>query len=298
LLRCLYLVTLIALVALATALPAAARPGIAGLQVALRAQGLYAGAIDAVYGAATARGLRRFQRRTGLAADGRVGPATRRALGQLGRHSFGSRTLRPGVSGWDVSVAQFLLAQEGQLLPLDGHFGPLTEAALRRFQRIHELTADGIAGRRTLSALTHVRARRFVRVSSLDRSADVPSLIDYWAARYRVDAALIRALAWMESGYHPNLTSSVGAKGVMQILPTTWEYVESVLLQRRIPHTVSGNIQIGVVLMRELLREFDKDTASAVAAWYQGPASVRRHGRFRVTKMFVADVLALRRRFA
>jgi len=283
---------------LATALPAAARPGIAGLQVALRAQGLYAGAIDGVYGAGTARGLRRFQRRTGLAADGRVGPATRRALGQLGRHTFGSRTLRPGVSGWDVSVAQFLLAQDGQLLSLDGHFGPRTAAALRRFQRIHGLDADGIAGRGTLRALTHVRAKRFVRVSSLDRSGDVPSLIDYWAARYRVDAALIRALAWMESGYHPNLTSSVGARGVMQILPTTWEYVESVLLQRRIRHTVSGDIQIGVVLMRELLREFDNDTASALAAWYQGPASVRRNGRFRVTKLFVADVLALRRRFA
>jgi hypothetical protein len=296
--RCLCLVALIALIALATALPAAARPGIAGLQVALRAQGLYTGAIDAVYGAATARGLRRFQRRTGLAADGRVGPATRHALGQLGRHSFGNRTLRRGATGWDVSVAQFLLTQAGQFLPVDGHFGPRTEAALRSFQRSHKLGADGIAGRRTLRALAHVRAKRFVRVSSLDPSADVPSLIDYWAARYRVDAALMHALAWMESGYQPHLTSSVGATGVMQILPTTWEYVESVLLRRKIPATVSGNIQVGVVLMRELLREFDSDSASALAAWYQGPASVRRHGRFRVTKMFVADVLALRRRFA
>jgi soluble lytic murein transglycosylase-like protein len=108
----------------------------------------------------------------------------------------------------------------------------------------------------------------------------------------------MHALAWMESGYQPHLTSSVGATGVMQILPTTWEYVESVLLRRKIPATVSGNIRVGVVLMRELLREFDSDSASALAAWYQGPASVRRHGRFRVTKMFVADVLALRRRFA
>jgi Putative peptidoglycan binding domain/Transglycosylase SLT domain len=296
--RCLCLVALIALIALATALPAAARPGIAGLQVALRAQGLYAGAIDAVYGAATARGLRQFQRRTGLAADGRVGPATRHALGQLGLHSFGSRTLRRGATGWDVSVAQFLLTQHGQLLPIDGNFGRRTEAALRRFQRTHKLNPDGIAGPRTLSALTRVRAKRFVRVSSVARSADVPSLIDYWAARYRVDAALMHALAWMESGYQPHLTSSVGATGVMQIRPTTWQYVESVLLRRKIPPTVSGNIQVGVVLMRELLREFDSDTPSALAAWYQGPASVRRHGRFRVTKMFVADVLALRRRFA
>src|SRR5580765_4499287 len=114
---------------LSLASTAAARPQVAGLQVALRDHGLYAGAIDAVYGPATARGLRLFQRQTELPVDGRIGPATRRALGRLGQHAFGSRALRLGAVGWDVSVAQFLLAKDGAILPIDGHFGPRTDRA-------------------------------------------------------------------------------------------------------------------------------------------------------------------------
>src|SRR5436190_23917018 len=88
-----------------------ARLQVVGLQVALRAHGLYLGPVDGVYGPASARGLRRFQRRAGLEVDGRMDPATRRALGPLGRPSFGRRTLRRGTLGWDVSVTQFLLGQ-------------------------------------------------------------------------------------------------------------------------------------------------------------------------------------------
>src|SRR5437867_13177699 len=82
-------------------------PQIAGLQVALRAYGLYLGPIDGIAGSATVRGVRRFQRRVGLHVDGKAGTATRRAFGPLGRPLFGARTLRRGAFGWDVSVLQF-----------------------------------------------------------------------------------------------------------------------------------------------------------------------------------------------
>jgi hypothetical protein len=296
--RCSCLIFLACLLLLGSASSAAGRPRVAALQVALRAHGLYAGAIDAVYGPATARGLRRFQRGNGLAVDGRIGPATRSALGELGRHGFGSRVLSVGALGWDVSVVQFLLARDGAILSIDGHFGPRTAAALRKFQRVHKLVVDGIAGRTTFAALLEARPRHIVSNRSTTRSSRVPTLIDHWAVHYGVDRALMRAVAWMESGYQANLISSVGAQGVMQILPATWGYVEDVLLGRKVPHTVSGNIRVGVVFMRQLLREFTGNSRSALAAWYQGPASLRRHGPFRVTKRFVADVVALRQLFA
>jgi soluble lytic murein transglycosylase-like protein len=113
---------------------------------------------------------------------------------------------------------------------------------------------------------------------------------------YRLDPGLVRALAWMESGYHPGLVSSSGARGVMQVLPSTKEYVETVLLGRRVPWTVSGGIHVGVVYLRQLLREFNGNERLALAGWYQGPASVHRNGVTRGTRAFVADVLALRRR--
>jgi len=279
----------------ATAGIAAARSQVAGLQVALRAQGLYAGPVDGLYGPATARGFRRFQRRAGLAVDGRIGPATRHALGPLGRPSFGRRTLRRGALGWDVSVTQFLLRERGSALAVNGYFGPRTERVLRQFQRARGLAVDGIAGPRTLAALRLPRTNVVADRPTVG-IGEVRSLLDHWATHYGVDRPLVRALAWMESGYQSNLTSSVGAWGVMQILPTTWTYVETTLIGHAVARTASGNIRIGVAFMRQLLREFDGDQRAALGGWYQGPTSLRKRGPFRGTKLFIADVLALRER--
>ena len=294
---------LLCVVLLALAFPAssaAARvdPQVAGLQVALRAYGLYGGPIDGIAGPATVRGVRGFQQRVGLAADGKAGPATRRALGPLGRPLFGKRTLRRGAFGWDVSALQFLLARRGELVPISGYFDLRTERALRHFQYARHLAADGIAGTRTLAAFRRrvppVLHPVLVRSITSTPATRVRELIDYWATRYGVETKLVRALAWMESGYQTNLTSPAGAWGVLQILPPTWSYVETVLAGAKIPRTTSGNIRVGVLYLRELLREFGGDERRALAAWYQGPASVRKHGALHETTVFVADVLALR----
>jgi Putative peptidoglycan binding domain/Transglycosylase SLT domain len=273
-------------------------PQVAGLQVALRAYGVYTGPIDAIAGPATRRGLMRFQRRAGLTPDGKAGPATRRALGPLGRPLFGKRTMRPGLFGWDVAVLQFLLARRGELVPIDGYFDARTETALRRFQRARQLAADGIAGSRTLSAFRKraptAEKPVLVKATSTTPAGRVRALLDYWADHYGVDRKLVRALAWMESGYQTDLTSSAGAWGVMQILPVTWSYVETVLIGAKVPRTASGNIRIGVVYVRQLLRQFGGGERKALAAWYQGPASVRKRGILPESKVFIANVLALR----
>src|SRR5436190_20024371 len=143
-------------VVVAAAAPAAAygSADVAALQVALRAERLYGGAVDGVGGPATRLAVRRFQARRGLAPDGVAGPRTRRALGRRGRPALGSRPLTAGARGWDVAALQFLLATHG--FPLgasDGGLGPRTVAALRRFQAWAGLTPDGVAGRATLAAL-------------------------------------------------------------------------------------------------------------------------------------------------
>jgi peptidoglycan hydrolase-like protein with peptidoglycan-binding domain len=295
--RALLIVVLLALW-LAPAAAARVDPQVAGLQVALRAYGVYTGPIDGIAGPATKRGVVRFQHRAGLTPDGRAGPATRRALGPLGRPLFGRRTMRPGLFGWDVAVLQFLLARRGELVPVDGYFDARTERALRRFQRARRLATDGIAGSRTLAAFRRP-APTAVKPVLVKAITTVPvdrvrALLDYWADRYGVERKLVRALAWMESGYQTDLTSSAGAWGVMQILPVTWSYVETVLIGAKVPRTASGNIRIGVVYLRQLLREFDGSERKALAAWYQGPASIRQRGILRESKVFVANVLALR----
>ena len=192
---------------------------------------------------------------------------------------------------------QFLLTPSNPALAVDGYFGAGTTRAVRRFQRVHRLDIDGVAGPRTLAVLLTSKSRNVAAGVTRAGVGLVRGLIDFWADRYRVDRSLVHAVAWMESGYQSDVTSPIGAWGVMQILPSTWRHVETNLLGEQVPHTVSGNIRVGVVFLRQLLREFGGDARAALGAWYQGPASLRKHGPFRVTRHFVADVLALRQRF-
>ncbi len=133
---------------------AAADPGVAALQVGLQARGLYKGPIDGIEGPATAKAIRRLQKRARIAVDGVVGPQTRRALGRFARHRLGSRKLKIGKTGWDVASLQFQLAEHGFASGgFDGIFGPHIDAALRRFQEWARLEPDGVAGPATVKAL-------------------------------------------------------------------------------------------------------------------------------------------------
>lgn len=63
-------------------------------------------------------------------------------------------TLKPGDQGAQVKVLQRALVSLGYSLgKVDGIYGPGTQDAVKRFQQASGLTADGIAGAKTLSAL-------------------------------------------------------------------------------------------------------------------------------------------------
>ena len=82
----------------------------------------------------------------------------------------------------------------------------------------------------------------------------------------------------------------------MQVTPTAWAYVESVLIGRPVPHDLAGNVRVGVALLRELLREFAPDRSLAIAAYLQGARSVRTRRILPATRIYVADIDALARR--
>ena len=117
--------------------------------------------------------------------------------------------------------------------------------------------------------------------------------IDRWAAAYGVDPKLARALAWMESGFQEDVVSSAGAVGVMQLLPETWEWVDTVLLGETTPRTYEGNVRAGVRYLRWQLDQFDGDVRLALAGYYQGARAVRARGLFDDTKQYVSVILQL-----
>lgn len=292
-------------VAGALALPVSAQavtnPQVPGLQVALKAHGLYAGAIDGIAGPMTANGVRRFQRRAGIAVDGVAGPITRGKLGQLGRPLFGGRRLIvSGNAGWDVSVLEFFLRRRG-FWPgrVDGHFTEKTRRAVMRYQRTHHLVVDGLVGPRTLASFgVRGAVPQPTRTTARRSGKGVRALLTFWARYYGLSTSLVKALAWQESGFQQDVRSRVGARGIMQVTPQTWSYVEMVLLGRNVRHGRDGNIHVGVAYLRQLLHEFHFDVRLAVGAYNQGPAAVRAHGLYPKTRRFVANVLALRSRFS
>jgi N-acetylmuramoyl-L-alanine amidase len=117
------------------------------------------------------------------------------------------------------------------------------------------------------------------------------------ASGHGVSPSLAAAVAWQESGFQNGVVSSANARGVMQILPGTWEWIEQQSGRQFDPNSAADNVQAGVMYLGTLLRDFGGDEATAVASYYQGASSVRRIGMLPETQQYVANVMALRPRF-
>jgi peptidoglycan hydrolase-like protein with peptidoglycan-binding domain len=127
---------------------------------------------DGVFGPRTLKAVRAFQRQAGLAVDGVVGPMTLAAL-EAARTSPGG-LLRLGSRGPAVTKLQRALG-----VPADGIFGKQTRRAVRAFQRRQGLLVDGIAGPRTLAALSAGGSASAAATSLLqlgDRGPEVAAL--------------------------------------------------------------------------------------------------------------------------
>ena len=128
------------------------------------------------------------------------------------------------------------------------------------------------------------------RVSSSDIAAV--------ASRNGVPASLASAIAWQESGFNNAMVSSANARGVMQVMPGTWSWVQANLARRQLnPSLPIDNVGAGVLYLGHLLQETGGDPALAAAGYYQGLSSVRSIGMLPETQRYVANVMALRSRF-
>jgi soluble lytic murein transglycosylase-like protein len=119
------------------------------------------------------------------------------------------------------------------------------------------------------------------------------------AAEHGAPSSLATAIAWQESGFNNGMLSSANARGIMQVLPGTWDWVQSNLSKsRRLdPSSPADNVRAGSLYLAQLLRDTNGDPAMAAAAYYQGLSSVKRIGMLPETRRYVANVLSLRSRF-
>ncbi len=100
---------------------------------------------------------------------------------------------------------------------------------------------------------------------------DPRSLVREAAARNGLPPALVESVARVESNFQPEAISPKGARGVMQLMPSTARVLSAD------PRDTAQNIEAGTRLLRELLIKYDGDVVKALSAYNAGSGAVDRY---------------------
>lgn len=143
-----------------------------------------------------------------------------------------------------------------------------------------ELTSAAVTGEAILS------------VRPVGYSSPYDDMIASAAARYRVDPLMLHSVITRESHYRPTALSRVGARGLMQIMPTTGAGLGVADPNRLLDPAT--NIQAGASLLRRLWDRMGGRFDLVLAAYNAGEGAVRRFGMrvppFAETRSYVNDV--------
>ena len=114
-------------------------------------------------------------------------------------------------------------------------------------------------------------------------------LIESVALKHGVDPELVHAVVQAESNYRADAKSHVGARGLMQVMPSTAK--EFGIRNLYDPH---NNLEAGVQYLKFLLVRFPGDLKRAIAAYNAGPGAVAKYQGippYRETQQYVKKVL-------
>jgi N-acetylmuramoyl-L-alanine amidase len=99
-----------------------------------------------------------------------------------------------------------------------------------------------------------------------------PERVGSIAAEYGMSAPLVQSIAWNESSFNNAAVSDAGARGVMQIIPDTWKFINEHLVDEPLdPASATDNVSAGVIYLHYLYHLTGGDGDATVASYFQGP---------------------------
>jgi soluble lytic murein transglycosylase-like protein len=99
-----------------------------------------------------------------------------------------------------------------------------------------------------------------------------PEQVGAIAAEYGLSAPLVQSIVSNESAFNNAAVSSAGARGVMQIIPDTWTFIDEQLTEEPLdPASAIDNVEAGVIYLHYLYHLKGGDGQATVASYYQGP---------------------------
>ena len=109
-------------------------------------------------------------------------------------------------------------------------------------------------------------------IKQTQQGKEIFKLVDKYSELYKVDSKFVHAVILVESGYNPNATSPCGARGLMQMMPTTFN-------ARKVgtnPYNMEQNIHAGVKYIAGLQAKYKGNMYMVASAYNVGGGVVDR----------------------
>lgn len=129
------------------------------------------------------------------------------------------------------------------------------------------------------------------KLNQTESTKSLDAIFKEASERYGVSEQLLKAIAYTESGFQADATSSAGAMGIMQLMPSTAQAYGVTN-----PYDAYQNIMGGAAVIQKLLQMFDGNQSLVIAAYNAGCGNVLKYGGippFTETQNHVKKVTAL-----
>ena len=127
---------------------------------------------------------------------------------------------------------------------------------------------------------------------------ELEAMFNELSAEEALNPGLVKAVAWLESGWQQDVVSPAGAVGFMQLTPVTAGWLEESVFGQQLNEDVSvyDNISMGARYLRILI-DATRDENLAIAAYYQGYGATSSGKMYEETKRYVELVRAVQTRY-